>query len=141
MNGSDGIGAAEMRRRLINICTGNEMLFPRKLRDRHVMLFAASSTFERGMIYTEKEIDTAIRNWLDRGCPSLMIDEVTLRRELIDANYLMRDDAGRFYAVGQGPTEVSFTQDAAAIDPVMVVADALADRAARKREHFGKGSN
>lgn len=129
------IDAEEMRRRLINICTGNELRFPRKLRDRHVMLVAASSALERGMIYTEKEVDAAIRDWLEGGCPSLMIDEVTLRRELIDANYLMRDDAGRFYAVGQGPSSVTFAADVSDVDPIEVIAEAIRQRAARKLQH------
>ena len=129
------IAADEFRRRLVNICTGNELRFPRKEKDRHVMLVAASRSFVRGMIYTEKEIDSAIRDWLERGCPSLLIDEVTLRRELIDAAYLMRDDAGRFYAVGPGPASIRYTDDVSGIDPFVVVTDAIVDRAERKRAH------
>lgn len=132
----DPIDAAEVRRRLVNICTGSEILFPRKTRDRHAILVAASASFERGMIYTEKEINDAIRTWLDTGCPSLLIDEVTLRRELIDANYLMRDDAGRFYAVGQGNGSITFADDVASLDPVRVVNDARADRENRKQERL-----
>lgn len=129
------IDATEMRRRLVNLCTGNDKVFPGKEKDRHVMLVAASRTFERGFIYTEKEVDTAIREWLEKGCPALLIDEVTVRRELIDANYLKRDDAGRFYAVGDGPASITFAEDVGEVDPVATVTAAIEERAARKRAH------
>lgn len=128
------ITAAEYEERLVALCIGGSRGFPKKARDRHVMLMAASSSFELGMIYREKEIDAGIRTWLDRGCPSLTIDEVTIRRELIDANYLMRDDAGRFYAVGAGPAEVNYSEDVAGVDPTRTIERALEDRASRKSE-------
>ncbi len=127
------ITAEEFERRLINICTGNDLRFPRKEKDRHVMLVAASRSFEKGMIYTEKEIDAAIRDWLENGCPALTIDEVTLRRELIDASYLLRDDAGRFYAVGPGPASISFSPDVASVDPIQVIERAVTIRVERKQ--------
>lgn len=129
------ITGEDMRRGLVKICTGNDILFPRKEKDRHVMLAAASRRFERGMIYTEKEVDKLIRSWLDDGCPSLLIDEVTLRRELIDANYLMRDQAGRFYALGSGPGSVNFTPEASEVDVIGVVVEALSEREARRRAY------
>lgn len=129
------ITGEEFKRRLTNICTGNDLRFPTKSKDRHAMLVAASHTFEKGMIYTEREVDEAIRSWLDRGCPALLIDEVTLRREMIDANYLMRDDAGRFYGVGDGPSSITFAPEVAETDPIAVVDAAIEERAARKRRH------
>lgn len=126
------ITAAEYEKRLVALCIGGARGFPKKARDRHVMLMAASHTFERGMIYTEKEVDAAIRAWLDRGCPALQIDEVTIRRELIDASYLMRDDAGRFYAVGPGPTSISYSEDVSGVEPIRTVETALEERASRK---------
>ena len=128
------ITAAEYEKRLVALCIGGARGFPKKARDRHVMLMAASHPFERGMIYTEKEVDTVIRDWLDRGCPSLQIDEVTIRRELIDASYLMRDDAGRFYAVGPGPTSISYSDDVAEVDPREIIASALEQREQRRRQ-------
>lgn len=127
------ITADEYQKRLTALCIGGSRGFPRKARDRHVMLMAAAHPFDRGMIYTEKEVDRAIRSWLDRGCPSLAIDEVTIRRELIDANYLMRDDAGRFYAVGAGPASISYSEDVANVDPIRTVERALEERDRRKR--------
>lgn len=129
------IDGQEMRRRLVNICLGSDLRFPRRERDRQMMLVAASVSFKKGMIYTERQVDSVIRDWLDRGCPSLRIDEVTLRRELIDAAYLMRDDAGRFYAVGPGPSSIVFSDDIRDVDPFGVVAAAIEKRAVRKRAH------
>ncbi|HEU4320671.1 MAG TPA: DUF2087 domain-containing protein [Acidimicrobiia bacterium] len=126
------ITAAEYEKRLVALCLGGARGFPKKERDRHVMLMAASHTFERGMIYTEKEVDAAVRDWLDRGCPSLQIDQVTIRRELIDASYLTRDDAGRFYGVGPGPAVISYAEDVAAVDPIRTIERAIEDRASRK---------
>jgi hypothetical protein len=130
--------AAEYEKRLVALCIGGCRGFPKKERDRHVMLFAASHCFERGLIYTEKEVDAAIRAWLERGCPSLQIDEVTIRRELIDSSYLMRDDAGRFYAVGPGPAAIGYSEDVAGVDPIRVIANALQTREDRKRQVSGQ---
>ena len=127
------VTADVFQQRLVALCVGSERIFPKKTIDRHVMLAAASRDFERGMIYTEEEVNGVIERWLNTGCPSLLIDEVTVRRELIDAAYLMRDDAGRFYAVGPGSTEVSFSPDVADVDPIAVVENALEERASRKR--------
>ncbi len=129
------ITAQEFEQRLVALCVGSERVFPKKTIDRHVMLAAASRDFERGMIYTEQEVTETIEKWLSTGCPSLLIDEVTVRRELIDAAYLMRDDAGRFYAVGPGPTEVSFSDSVAKVDTLAIVESAIVKRAARKRAH------
>ena len=127
------ITASEFRRRLINLCIGSDRIFPTKTLDRHVMLASASRSFERGLIYTQDEVDSAIRSWLDRGCPALTIDEVTIRRELIDAAYLMRDDAGRFYGIGPGPASIRFEESVGDIDPIAVVAQAVSERIARQR--------
>ena len=133
------ITAAEYEERLVSLCIGGSRGIPKKVRDRHVLLMAASNSFERGMIYNQKEVDTAIKVWLDRGCPSLKIDEVTIRRELIDASYLMRDDAGRFYAVGPGPAMISYADDVAMVDPIRTIERALQERAARKQDRPGSG--
>lgn len=123
----------EFRSRLTALCIGGGRGFPKKVRDRHVILAASLSSFQRGMIYTEKEVNEALSNWLETGCPALAIDEVTMRRELIDAAYLMRDDAGRFYAVGPGPAFLAFTDEVASADPVSIIKTELAERTARKR--------
>lgn len=129
------VSAEHLRERLVALCTGGNGGWPRKIKDRHVLLAAASRSFQRGMIHTEKEINEILRHWLDHGCPSLLIDEITLRREMVDENYLMRDDAGHFYAVGHGPAAISFAADVASVDPFLVVAQAQELRAARKRAY------
>jgi hypothetical protein len=131
---SDPIGVGEFVGRIEALCIGGSSTFPKRARDRHVLLASATLWMEPGGIYTESEVTDGLQSWLDDGCPSLEIDVVTLRRELVDRVYLDRDDAGQHYSPGPGPPDVVFDPAIAAIDPSQVIADALRRREQRKRQ-------
>src|SRR5688572_17355019 len=88
------IDAAEMRERIAALCLGGSAALPRRQRDLHVLLASATLWMEPGSVYNEKEVNEGLQRWLDEGCPSLRVDAVTLRRELVDRVYLDRDDSG-----------------------------------------------
>jgi hypothetical protein len=89
-----------------------------------------------GSLYSEREINESLERWLEDVCPSLGLDPVTLRRELVDRSLLTRDDRGTHYAPGPGPVEWTFDERIADIDPAAVVAEAKAERERRKRAHL-----
>lgn len=130
---SDPIGVDEFVSRIEALCIGGSNTFPKRARDRHVLLASAVLWMEAGTLYTESEVNEGLRAWLDDGCPSLEIDVATLRRELVDRVYLDRDDAGRHYSPGPGPREFSFDHSISGIDPKHVVAEALLKREERKQ--------
>lgn len=91
---------------------------------------------ETGAVYSEAEVNDGLTRWLEAGCPSLGLDVVTLRRELVDRLYLDRDDAGTNYSPGPGPTGWRFADDVGSVDPTAVIEEIRKQRAARKAAHM-----
>lgn len=131
---SEPIGVAEFVSRIEALCIGGSSTFPKRARDRHVLLASAVLWMEPGGIYTEPEVNEGLQRWLEEGCPSLQIDVVTLRRELVDRVYLDRDDAGQHYSPGPGPRDLAFDPAIAGIDPKQVITEARMKREQRKRQ-------
>ncbi|HET9259248.1 MAG TPA: DUF2087 domain-containing protein [Acidimicrobiia bacterium] len=131
---SDSIGVEEFVARIEALCIGGSNTFPKRARDRHVLLASATLWMEPGGIYTEAEVNEGLRLWLEQGCPSLQIDVVTLRRELVDRVYLDRDDAGHQYSPGPGPRDFAFDPAIGRIDPKQVIKEARLRREQRKQE-------
>ena len=136
------ITVEEFETRLLAICTGGGGPgLPRRQRDIAVMMASATLWMGPGTLFTESEINDGLERWLGRVCPSLGLDKVTLRRELIDRNYLTRDDSGTSYAPGPGPVEWRFEDGVAEIDSEAVVAAAVQAREARKRAYQARSSS
>jgi hypothetical protein len=137
---SDSISVEEFVSRIEALCIGGSNTFPKRARDRHVLLASATLWMEPGGVYTEAEVNDGLRGWLEQGCPSMSIDVVSLRRELVDRVYLDRDDSGRHYSLGPGPREITFDPAISQVDPKSVVDAALENREERKRK-FLEGGN
>ncbi|HEX6947412.1 MAG TPA: DUF2087 domain-containing protein [Acidimicrobiia bacterium] len=135
MTGSPVMTAEEVSRRLAALCLGGARGFPKKSRDRHILLAAATLWMEPGAVYTEREVNDALAQWLEEACPALAVDVVSLRRELVDFGYLDRDDSGTHYSGGPGPAEWRFADDVADVDPIDVMRAARAEREARRRAY------
>lgn len=124
----------EFERRLVAICAQGGEGMPRKVRDRHILLAAATFWMTTGAVYTEAEVTEELRHWVESICPRMRLDPVTIRREMVDASYLMRDDAGTSYTAGPGSV-VTFAADVAGVDPEAVILQTRSERALRKARH------
>lgn len=134
---SDEITAAELEGRLVSICLGGPLTgLPRRDRDKAILLASATLWMDPDTVYSEAEVNGRLRSWLSEVCPSLGLDFVTLRRELVDRNYLDRDDSGRHYAPGRGPVSWRFADDVGGLDPCETVNRAVAEKAERKRAYL-----
>jgi hypothetical protein len=134
---SEMIGVGEFEDRLIKLCLAGPMTgLPRRQRDKAILLASAILWMDAGAVYTEQEVNDALGRWLENVCPSLQLDVVTMRRELVDRNYLDRDDAGRSYTAGRGPVSFRFDDRLADVDPARVIADAVEERESRRRSHM-----
>lgn len=135
MSTEETIQREEFERRLIAVCSQGGEGVPRKLRDRHILLAAATFGLEAGVVYSEREITSVLEHWVESLCPRARLDAVTLRRELVDASYLLRDDAGTSYTSGPGTAGIGFAPDVAELDPEGLILAARSERALRKAAH------
>ena len=74
--------------------------FPRKQRDREILMKSLRMLLDSGRIYSEPEINAAIQAWRSEVAPAIRTDHVTLRRLLVDHGHLERTPDGRAYRVG-----------------------------------------
>ena len=70
---------------------------PKRPRDRWIVLHALATSLPVDRALSEKEMNEAIREWLDGGGKNFFVDHVSLRRELVDAGFIERDAAGQSY--------------------------------------------
>lgn len=107
---------------------------PRRLRDRHIVFRSASQALDPAQTYAETEVNLALQAWLAGLGSSFDVDHVTLRRELVDAGYLVRDAFGSRYQVRLlGNGTIGFDDEVAHVDTVSVI-EAAREQAAVKKD-------
>jgi hypothetical protein len=105
--------------------------FPRKQRDRQILMKSMLMLLDSSRIYTEPEINAAIQTWRSEVGPAIRTDHVTLRRVLVDHGLLERTPDGRAYRVGFPASPVAFDVEVDDIDVRATIAAYL--ERARKR--------
>lgn len=133
----DIVTAEEFEKRLAAICGSRAgSAFPRKQRDRHILLRSIAQTLDASRSHTEQSVNEALQGWLSDVAGGLEVDHVALRRYLVDDGYLRRDAAGAAYMVQlEAHGDVVFDDAVAGLDASMIVHSARERSAARKREH------
>jgi hypothetical protein len=71
--------------------------FPRRTRDRLILLHAVARGFRADERLTEKEATARIQDFLLVNGTHLDLDAVSLRRALVDDGFVDRDSSGRDY--------------------------------------------
>lgn len=129
------VDMTEFRQRLEAVCgRGGAPGFPRKQRDRHILLRAALHCLPKSAPYAEPDVNDALEGWLARTGISANIDHVTLRRYLVDNGYLRRDRGGLEYTVDPaGHGEVEFEPGVAEVDAAEVL-QTMEQRALEKKK-------
>jgi hypothetical protein len=130
------ITVAQFEERLAAVCLGGAgSAFPRRIRDRHILYRSIIQMLDHTRKYSESELNEALQQWLLDIGSCLDIDHVTLRRYLIDEQYLFRDADGKAYIVNAGGgASIEFEPSIAAIDPFTVIQAAKDRVAERKRQ-------
>lgn len=82
--------------------------FPRRPRDRDILMRSIVMLLDAGRIYTEPEINASLESWRRDVAPAIETDHVTLRRLLVDHGHLERTVDGRAYRVGFPTRTVAF---------------------------------
>jgi len=107
--------------------------FPRKPRDREILMKSFVMLLDSEATYTEEQINAALLDWAREVVPAIRTDHVTIRRLLIDYGHLERTANGAFYRVGFPPRPLAFDLEVDDIDVRATVA-AFIDHARRTRE-------
>lgn len=106
--------------------------FPRKRRDRQILMKSIVMTLDSGSTYTEPEINAAIESWNREVAPAIQTDYATVRRHLVDYGQLERTPDGASYRVGFPPGPIAFDLEVDEIDTRATIA-AYIDYARRKK--------
>ncbi|MFH2048042.1 MAG: DUF2087 domain-containing protein [bacterium] len=132
------ITVTDFKKRLENICLskGNFGL-PKKYQDQQILFKSIILMMDNDKEYSELEINEAIKGWLEKVGMETDFDHVTLRRGLVDNNYLSRDDEGKVYKVIKDRDEL-FDSGVDDLDPVLIVNEAIIRKEEKKREFLEK---
>lgn len=82
--------------------------FPRRTRDREILLKSIVLGLDGERSYREREINERLIAWSREVAPAIEVDHVTLRRLLVDRGLLERTADGSRYRVGFPPGMVAF---------------------------------
>lgn len=74
--------------------------FPRKQRDREILMKSIVMGLDSDREYTEAEINEVLEAWKRDVAPAIHSDHVTIRRHLVDYGQLERTADGTRYRVG-----------------------------------------
>ncbi len=96
--------------------------FPRRLRDRQILMKSILLQLDSSRSYTEPEINEALKRWSRDVAPAIRVDHVTLRRILVDYGHLERTADGRSYRVGFPTRAVAFDLEVEDVDVAATVA-------------------
>ena len=90
--------------------------FPRRTRDRQILMKSIVMLLESSRTYSELEINERLRDWCRDVAPAIDTDHVTLRRLLVDHGQLERSADGRAYRVGFPAGAVAFDLEVDDVD-------------------------
>lgn len=131
------ISGMEYSSRLARLCldTGGRGL-PRKRLDRQILFRSVLFGIDRSRAHAEAEMDALLLAWLGGPGRNLDLDHVSLRRELVDEGYLVRDPGGAAYRAGEGPADHRFEAAVDTLDPALIVEEEFLRRVAKKKSHL-----
>lgn len=107
--------------------------FPKRRADLIVLLALASARFEGGRAYREDDVNDCLVEWLEPFVLPDAIDHVTLRRVLVDEQFLLRNATGTAYRLNVPKLEETIDVAARSVDPSVVLAAQRRQREERKR--------
>jgi hypothetical protein len=118
--------------------------FPRKMRDREILMKSITMLLDSDRTYTEAEINRILEDWKRDVAPAIETDHVAIRRALVDYGHLERSADGRAYQTGFPPRPLAFDLEVDQIDVLATVAayvDHVEREAARKAEERARRSS
>ncbi len=132
------ISSEEFVERLCRLCADRgPRRFPRKPRDREILMKSIVMLMDSDRTYSENEVNVEIQVWNQTVAPAIDCDHVSVRRLLIDYGHLERTADGQQYRIGFPPQPLAFDLEVDHIDVKATIA-AYVDYEERRRLRRGK---
>lgn len=123
-------------RRLADLCLRSGMSgLPKDDTSRHLLFTSMVSNLPADAPLDEKDVNVELTRWIATS-QIAGLDHVTLRRQLVDAGYLLRRGDGSEYRVAPSPPGQPAFEDDAARQDLRVVLDARREEIARRKADF-----
>lgn len=137
MTPPDLIDATTYSRRLVALCLKSGIIpFPTRAADRAILQKSAIRYFDPDARYSQKGVDTILKQWIQEIGRKIRVDHVTLRRLLVDDGYLeRRPDGARYRVTLTGPFAFQFASDVDGVDDKALIAQEAMAIEARRRAH------
>jgi len=90
--------------------------FPRRRRDRAILMKSIVMVLDSAREYSEREINAHLKAWKRDVAPAIETDHVAIRRLLVDYGQLERTADGKRYRVGFPPRPTAFALEVDEID-------------------------
>lgn len=107
--------------------------FPRRARDRAILMQSIAMRMDSARTYSEREINALLQAWKRDVAPAIETDHVTLRRLLVDHGRLERTADGRAYRIGFPARAVAFALEVYDLDLRATIAAYLEHARSRRR--------
>jgi hypothetical protein len=133
----------QFEKRLVDLCVSGGLTgLPRRPVDREILYTGVLATLPRDRTYTQEALNAELGSWLVRIAESLEVDHVTLRREMVDRGFLVREpDGSRYRAVVPDWWSTAFDEAVLEVDVSEVVERGRDQRQRRKRAHAEHDAN
>ena len=106
---------------------------PKTRSDAEVVLSLLAATLDPQRNYSERELNSHLCDWLAGIADPISLDHVSVRRYLIDASVVLRQDDGAAYRANQAVINRNITPDARAANPAEIFKTLATERALRAR--------
>jgi len=106
---------------------------PRSRNDKLIFLALAASFLDSRTIYSETEVNEHLIEWMAHFTNPATLDHVTVRRYLVDFNFLLRDQPGTSYRTNQSIINNAIEPAARSIQPRLIMEEIERARKSRKR--------
>ncbi len=108
---------------------------PKKHIDVELILALTAASFDTQLVYTEYEVDEHLIEWLEGFTCPIGMDYMTIRRNLVDHKFLIRNASGTWYKSNQTVISKTIELDARQIQPRFIWEEVQREREKRKLDH------
>lgn len=134
------ITASQFKNRFVSLILGGRDL-PKKRIDRHILFISSTLGLEANRQYTERELNDELRKWTTLFGSNYNLDYVSLRRSLVDEQYIRRDAAGGSYELATTNLPYTFDRSIETLDLEELINEARTARELKKRQYLSKSGD